>query len=54
MLEYRIYSYELLYKIAQILLDHGVTTILPSTGYLLDDINDNILACVLIHKKWPI
>lgn len=51
MLEYRIYSYELLYKIAQILLDHGVTTVLPSTGYLLDDINDNILACVLIHKK---
>ena len=31
MLEYRIYSYELLYKIAQILLDHGVTTVLPST-----------------------
>jgi len=52
-LEYRIYSYELLYKIAQILLDFGVSTVMPSTGYLLDDINDNVLASALINKKVP-
>lgn len=52
-LEYRQYSYELLYKVAQILIDFGVNTIYPSTGYLLDDINDNILAAGLINKKVP-
>jgi deoxyribose-phosphate aldolase len=50
-LEYRIYSYDLLYKIAQILVGYGLDTAYPSTGYLLDDINDNILASVLINKK---
>jgi deoxyribose-phosphate aldolase len=50
-LEYRLYSYDLLYKIAQILVSYGVFTAYPSTGYLLDDINDNILASVLINKK---
>lgn len=50
-LEYRVFTYELLYKVSQILLDLGVGTIYPSTGYLLDDINDNILAAGLINKK---
>ena len=53
-LEYRIFSYELLYKVSQILLSSGVDTIYPSTGYFIDDINDNILASVLINKKVPI
>lgn len=51
MLEYRIFTYELLYKIAQILYGYGVKTILPSTGYMIDDISDNILASALIKKK---
>jgi deoxyribose-phosphate aldolase len=50
-LEYRVYTYESLYKIAQILVTQGISTIYPSTGYSLDDINDNILATVLINKK---
>lgn len=50
-LEYRIFSYDLLYKIAQILHSYGIKNILPSTGYLLDDINDNILASVMIKRK---
>lgn len=50
-LEYRVFTYELLYKVSQILLDLGVNTIYPSTGYLLDNINDNILAAGLINKK---
>jgi deoxyribose-phosphate aldolase len=52
-LEYRQYSYELLYKIAQILYDFNVKTIYPSTGYSLDDIGDNIIASALINKKVP-
>ena len=52
-LEYRVFSYDLLYKAAQILLDNGIMTILPSTGYSLDEINDNILASALINKKIP-
>lgn len=51
--EYRIFTLELLYKIAQILSSFGIKTMYPSTGYLLDDINDNLLACALIHKKNP-
>jgi deoxyribose-phosphate aldolase len=50
-LEYRKYSYELLYKITQILLELGVSTVLLSTGYFLDDINDNIIAASMISKK---
>lgn len=52
-LEYRKYSYELLYKITQILLELGVSTALLSTGYFLDDINDNIIAASMIMKKNP-
>jgi deoxyribose-phosphate aldolase len=52
-LEYRQYSYELLYKIAQILRDFNIHTIYPSTGYSLDDIGDNIIASALINKKVP-
>ena len=53
-LEYRVFTYELLYKVSQILIDGGVSTIYPSTGYLLDDISDNILASAMINKKAPI
>lgn len=52
-LEYRKYSYELLYKLTQILLDFGICTIFLSTGYFLDNITDNILAAGLIMKKNP-
>lgn len=53
-LEYRVFTYELLYKVSQILLELGIETIYPSTGHQLDDINDNILAAALINKKVPI
>lgn len=52
-LEYRIFTYELLYKVSQILTSNEIKIIYPSTGYMLDDINDNILACALINKKVP-
>lgn len=51
-LEYRQYSYELLYKIAQILSEEfNIKTVYPSTGNFLDDIHDNIIASALINKK---
>lgn len=50
-LEYRIFTLELMYKAAQILIGHDIKTIYPSTGYLLDNLADNILACGLISKK---
>lgn len=50
-LEYRTYTYDLLYKMAQVLLEFGVSECFPSTGYLLDDINDNIIAAAMINKK---
>lgn len=53
-LEYRVFNYDLLYKVSQILLTGGIYTVYPSTGYFIDDINDNILASVLINKKVPI
>lgn len=52
-LEYRVFTSELLCKAAQILLTHNVQTLYPSTGYLLDDISDNILASALINQKVP-
>jgi deoxyribose-phosphate aldolase len=52
-LEYRVYSYDLLYRICQILLDFNINTVLPSTGFGLDDIADNIIAAALINKKLP-
>jgi len=50
-LEYRVFTLELMYKAAQILIGHDIKTIYPSTGYLLDNLSDNILACGLISKK---
>jgi len=52
-LEYRLFSYEMLYKITQILLGYKVYSIYPSSGYFIDDIYDNILAAALINKKIP-
>lgn len=52
-LDYRIFTYETLYKISQILISYGVCEIFPSTGYFIDDINDHIIATAMINKKQP-
>lgn len=52
-LDYRIYSYNLMYKICQILVENGIKIAYPATGYFLDNINDNILAAALINQKVP-
>ena len=52
-LEYRIFQVDSLYKISQLLKANSIDTILPSTGFFLDDINDNLIVGALISKKIP-
>jgi deoxyribose-phosphate aldolase len=53
LLDYRIFTYDTLYKISRILISYGICEICPSTGYFIDDINDNIIASAMINKKEP-
>ena len=50
-LEYRIFSHEILAKVCQILKTFDVKRVLPSSGFLLDDINDNIIAAKYLMAK---
>jgi deoxyribose-phosphate aldolase len=50
-LEYRVYSHEILSKICQILMDFGITTVFPSSGSMIDDISDNLIACNFLMTK---
>jgi len=50
-LEYRIFTLDLMYKASQILSVHGINVLYPSSGHSLDNLSDNILACGLISKK---
>lgn len=53
-LEYRIYNHDVLSKICQILKTLNIDTVLPSSGMMLDDINDNIIACKFLQTKTDI
>lgn len=50
-LEYRVFSHEILAKVCQILVDFGVDCISPSSGMMIDDINDNLIACNFLNTK---
>ena len=50
-LEYRVFSHEVLAKVCQILKDFGIDTVLPSSGIFLDDINDNLIVCNFLNLK---
>lgn len=52
-LEYRVFTYETLYKLTQILLSFGIEEVLLSSGYRIDNIHDSILAGAMILKKTP-
>lgn len=45
MLEYRVFNHEILSKVCQILMSLGIDTIIPSSGMMIDDIYDNMIAC---------
>jgi deoxyribose-phosphate aldolase len=53
MFEYRVFNYDTLYKLAQILSTYNIFDIFPSSGYRLDNLYDNILAGAMIQKKVP-
>jgi len=50
-LEYRTYNHEVLAKVCQIFMDYGINTVLPSSGTMIDDINDNLIACNFLNSK---
>lgn len=52
-LEYKIYTLELLYKISEILCSKNLLTIYPSVSYSLDSIMDNIVVSMMLKKKHP-
>lgn len=50
-LEYRVFNHEILAKICQILKTMDIHQIIPSTGQMIDDINDNIIASKYLQVK---
>lgn len=50
-LEYRKFDHQLSTKICEILKDEGVDCIYPSSGFFLDNIDDNIIACAYLNTK---
>lgn len=50
-LEYRVFSHEILAKLCQILKTFDIGHVFPASGFLLDDINDNIIAAKYLIAK---
>jgi deoxyribose-phosphate aldolase len=52
-LEYKIFTSDLLYKLSYILSEQGINIIYPSSNHLMNNISDNILVTMLLKKKNP-
>jgi deoxyribose-phosphate aldolase len=52
-LEYRVFTYDSLYRVCKILQSGGINKIYISTGFRVDDIHDHILAIAMIKKNVP-
>jgi len=50
-LEYRTFTHQSLIKACNILKEHNINYVYPSTGYMLDNIDDNIIATILLNQK---
>lgn len=50
-LEYRKFDHGLLTKICEILIEGSIDTIYPSTGFFLDNLDDNLIACGYLSQK---
>ena len=50
-LEYRIFTHHCLIKACEILKEFNISTVYPSTGHMLDNIDDNIIASILLNQK---
>jgi deoxyribose-phosphate aldolase len=53
-LEYRKFDHQILAKACEVLLSCGIDTIYPSSGFFIDSLDDNILACTYLHQKTSI
>lgn len=51
MLEYRVFTHQSLIKACHMLLEVPINTVYVSTGYMLDNIEDNITATILLNQK---
>ena len=50
-LEYRVFTHHSLIKACNLLIESAVTNVYPSSGYMLDSVEDNIIASVLLEEK---
>jgi deoxyribose-phosphate aldolase len=50
-LEYRTYSHEVIAKVCNVLQEFGLDTVFPSSGLMIDNIEDNLIACNFITTK---
>jgi deoxyribose-phosphate aldolase len=50
-LEYRKFDHHCLKKICEIFENIGIEYVLPSSGYFIDNISDNIIASIFLHKN---
>lgn len=50
-LEYRKFDHGLLSKICEILILGGVDVVYPSSGFFIDNIEDNLIACSYLREK---
>jgi len=50
-LEYRKFDHNILLKVCEILMQNNINCIYPSTGFFVDNIEDNIIACAYLKKK---
>lgn len=53
-LEYRKFEHALLVKICDILIQNSINVIYPSTGFFVDNLDDNIIACAYLNQKTKI
>jgi len=50
-LEYRKFDHQLMAKVCDVLISCGIKTVYPSSGFFLDSLEDNILACSYLKQK---
>jgi deoxyribose-phosphate aldolase len=50
-LEYRIFDHRCLKKICEIFDNTNIMYVFPSTGYFLDNLADNLIACAFLHQN---
>lgn len=50
-LEYRVFDHHCLKKLCEIINNHSIKYVFPSTGYFLDNLADNLIASVFLYEN---